>query len=1416
MRNLQSSSNSPNSSSTLTDVSSSGSNGPHGFTLEDFNNLPEEVLVFNGTLLGPYKSGFDQILDFVVRIAFTESSDDTIGDFAAQLMSLKEEHVPLVKFLEITQDLSKVFPHLASVEENQLDKLVLNYFAHFSVFKTIFEVQNCGNGSVLLKKKSDFSEAKAILESFGDSNGTQKADDEQLAATARTTYAKVAANVSSPAIDNVNHVSTSASTGKIGQVHKKIGNNKDVRDEGDEEYLFPKKHAKATPVPAPSKHENTDSNFYSGLKDTDDDDDEDDEIQVLSQPHQDKLEEGMIDSGANHPIQPSKMKMNLMESQHHQRKSAPTAPMKPNLEDSQISYASSDGYDSKVLEEAQAENHRDRFIGVGNLRHEYSWDTDDDQDLSFLTQRSNENDILSRLPGMTATAQDAETSELSATLVQYNAQLQKKIRKLKKTDGSILKNLKLLKDAEESYRKHDKSVRKDHDDRYQCHKKEISTQWFEIMSTNQSILDGMQQERSMNQSILDGMKQERIKMQNIGNLTKKHLADVQDIKVECSEMKTLCAELLQDTIQNRKQAETANHLTAESKEHMDTFHMEFRKDLQQATMIQHQLQQTKRLKRFDDLEANFHDALERLHALESSQPTVVTGTSTSSAIHMEASSNSNSSAPASQEVSNDSSTQHPSANVDPSTTNTTVPDVSRTTIGEDMTFAQAFQPVEGTRTLEGTFIRHAHVHNDPTQIVSIFDMGDSQYKAIWQNSRRELFIAELEQYIWVETAAGFQWHNVLYPIFNEDSVEYEAETLISPRETRLIRGSNVKRIQTVPKVGQYVLTHGTQWNKVITQKLSSSELCLQVQSLLDPLIISDININQVKKIADRPPQFAHVDLTPTSTPTRSSHGPPGGCAGNVFRSIPNVNANDRSVPIQNQHNSTSTEENQQGNTEYQNGHTPQQNFQQSQFHHNSPFGQQQHSPFHGSTYGTTYRHYTPNLDAYQFIYPWDPQNPQSQTTSYFKIKDFKKDKVLSKCNQLELENGKATNFTDWYDDFVWVCNDLHILLKRTDEIKVLESVNDLLVPNENNCLNFNAMKKEASRVLYDLFHTTGEHLLQADRRSLSNLPTYKRRRDGLEFLFKVVTKHHPSYNTSRCRKIQFGPKFQPAEHSIFQFAHQLMDWKHEQAQPFTPLELSKYFIEQMDSRFEIGKGLVLLDIQNLEDKYGREVDLVNHLHLSLPNIVDHLLQRTTTDSEKQNLYSGTLESPTIPSVNKTDFSRGREQSRERDSRYRSRSTERSRPQDRRYNSRSTSRDSYNSKPRAASKSIPQQEPSLCPICKQSARRCKDGCINVGISLSVQDYLQKYPHRDRTKLLRDYEESQETFIKKMKDNYYKRQKARIKKVQLVEKLQNNPALTADQITSMTESFVRTKEAEDPDLFYGAFDRSLEDDQEPMLA
>lgn len=171
MRNLQSSSNSPNSSSTLTDVSSSGSNGPHGFTLEDFNNLPEEVLVFNGTLLGPYKSGFDQILDFVVRIAFTESSDATVGHFAAQLMtaqlmSLKEEHVPLVKFLEITKDLSKVFPHLASVEENQLDKLVMDYFAHFSVFKTIFEVENCGNGSVLLKKKSDFSEAKAILESF--------------------------------------------------------------------------------------------------------------------------------------------------------------------------------------------------------------------------------------------------------------------------------------------------------------------------------------------------------------------------------------------------------------------------------------------------------------------------------------------------------------------------------------------------------------------------------------------------------------------------------------------------------------------------------------------------------------------------------------------------------------------------------------------------------------------------------------------------------------------------------------------------------------------------------------------------------------------------------------------------------------------------------------------------------------------------------------------------------------------------------------------------------------------------------------------------------------------------------------------------------------------------------------------------
>lgn len=353
-------------------------------------------------------------------------------------------------------------------------------------------------------------------------------------------------------------------------------------------------------------------------------------------------------------------------------------------------------------------------------------------------------------------------------------------------------------------------------------------------------------------------------------------------------------------------------------------------------------------------------------------------------------------------------------------------------------------------------------------------------------------------------------------------------------------------------------------------------------------------------------------------------------------------------------------------------------------------------------------------------------------------------------------------------------------------------------------------------MLYDLFHATGEHLLQADRRTLSNLPTYKRRCNGLEFLFKVVKRHHPSYNTSHCRKIQFGPKFQPEEHSIFRFAHQLMDWKHEQVQPFTPLELSKYFIEQMDSRFEIGKGLVLLEIQDLEDKYGREVDLVNHLHLSLPNIVEHLLQRTTTDPEKQNLYSGILESPTIPSVNKTDFSRGREQSRERDSRYRGRSTERNCPQDRRYNSRSTSRDSYNSKPRSASKSIPQQEPSLCPICKQSARRCKDGCINVGISLSVQDYLQKYPHSDRTKLLRDYEESQDTFIKKMKNNYHKRQKARIKKVQLVERLQKNPALTDDQITSMTESFVRTKEAEDPYLFYGAFDRSLEDDQEPMLA
>lgn len=1374
MRNSKQSSNSPNSSTTtMTDVSSSGFNGSTPFSRVDFDNLPDEVFLFNGPLPEMCKEGFDKILDMMVRISFTGRNESIIGDFAVRLMSLRGDSISLSKVLEITKDLSEEISHFASVGETQLNKLVLDYFKNFSIFETIFEVTSHGNGLVILKKKKDFSEAEGILRTyFSEARAANTVEDAQV----QPTYAKVAAQVQSQAIDNVTHANNSGNKTTNGNNAKKSGETKDVEDE----YLYPKRTVKPNRyVQKTAQDENPTSNFYSGLKDNDDDEDEE-EVQLLE------------DTGAK----------------------APRRLMKTTLQDdSQLSYASSTEYDNDVFEQAKVKNHLDRFIGEGNLRHEYSWDSNDNHDLSFLTQRSDGDQILSQIPGFTETEQVAKITEIAAAIVQYDTALKTKAKELQKAAKSyretIRKNVQILKNAEESYRKHDKEVRKEHDDRYNCHKKEIETQWLQLMDANQKILDEMKDESSKS---LKEMKAERRKLEDIEQRNKKHLEDVKRIEAHCSEM-------LQSSILNRQRAETANHLATESKEYVDNFYVEFRNDLQQATIIQHQLQQTRRLKRFDDLEANFHDALERLHALESSQPTVATGTSTSSAIHMEASSNSNSSAPASQEVSNDSSSQHPAANVDPSTTNTTVPDVSRTTIGEDISFAQAFQPVEGTRTLEGTFIRHAHVHNDPTQIVSIFDMGDSQYKAVWQNSRRELFIAEPEQYIWVETAAGFQWHNVLYPIFNEDSVEYEAETLISPRETRLIRGSNVKRIQTVPKVGQYVLTHGTQWNKVITQKLSSSELCLQVQSLLDPLIISDININQVKKIADRPPQFAHVDLTPTSTPTRPSHGPPGGCAGNVFRSIPNVNANDRNVPIQTQHNSNSTEENQQGNTEYQqpsHGHTPQQNFQQSQFHHNSPFGQQQHSPFHGSTYGTTYRHYTPNLDAYQFIYPWDPQNPQSQTTSYFKIKDFKKDKVLSKCNQLELENGKATNFTDWYDDFVWVCNDLHILLKRTDEIKVLESVNDLLVPNENNCLNFNAMKKEASRVLYDLFHTTGEHLLQADRRSLSNLPTFKRRRDGLEFLFKVVTKHHPSYNTSRCRKIQFGPKFQPAEHSIFQFAHQLMDWKHEQAQPFTPLELSKYFIEQMDSRFDIGKGLVLLEIQNLEDKYGREVDLVHHLHLSLPNIVDHLLQRTTTDSEKQNLYSGTLESPTIPSVNKTDFSRGREQSRERDSRYRGRSTERSRPQDRRYNSRSTSRDSYNSKPRAASKSIPQQEPSLCPICKQSARRCKDGCINVGISLSVQDYLQKYPHSDREKLLRDYNESQETFIKKMKDNYYKRQKARIKKVQLVEKLQNNPALTADQITSMTESFVRTKEAEDPDLFYGAFDRSLEDDQEPMLA
>ena len=144
------------------------------------------------------------------------------------------------------------------------------------------------------------------------------------------------------------------------------------------------------------------------------------------------------------------------------------------------------------------------------------------------------------------------------------------------------------------------------------------------------------------------------------------------------------------------------------------------------------------------------------------------------------------SVPASQEISNDAVVDETiSAQANESTTST----------GEDEDiFASAIAPVEGT------LIRQSHVHNDPTKMVSIFKLDDNSMKAVWKHSNKELFIADTGQFVLSTTTSGSEWHRVLYPIFNIDSVEYQAETLTPVGETKCLNQASIQSIRTVQKL----------------------------------------------------------------------------------------------------------------------------------------------------------------------------------------------------------------------------------------------------------------------------------------------------------------------------------------------------------------------------------------------------------------------------------------------------------------------------------------------------------------------------------------------------------------------------------------------------------------------------------------